>query len=325
MLYKTYSLFPFLPWNYPSRFAGYYGSGCPHTSGVRLGPRGSFATKPCRPTACTERTTPPPSPLTANSKLLTPNWLYTFSAKERDTETGLSYFGSRYYSSDLSIWLSVDPMSDKYASLSPYVYCADNPVKLVDPNGKEWETPEDANYAQHLISIAQTRQKQYDPSSREYKLLQEGIDGLISMGKEKGQKYTFNKSLLATGNVSRQESGTISINYIEDNSNEYLKDGSAWHEAFHLSRRNAWKTQSCNERRNAATQYWGFDENGFLFSDNNCDEEYMAYRSQMAFSPQSMPHLPLGQVDNNESIQLYVASKYKKECCDHKFRLPSIK
>ena len=62
---------------------------------------------------------------------------HTFSAKERDPETGLSYFGSRYYSSDLSIWLSVDPMSDKYPSLSPYVYCADNPVRLVDPNGEE--------------------------------------------------------------------------------------------------------------------------------------------------------------------------------------------
>ena len=62
---------------------------------------------------------------------------FTFSAKERDSETGFSYFGSRYYSSDLSIWLSVDPMSDKYPSLSPYVYCANNPVKLVDPNGGE--------------------------------------------------------------------------------------------------------------------------------------------------------------------------------------------
>ena len=65
--------------------------------------------------------------------------IYTFSAKERDPETGLSYFGSRYYSSDLSIWLSVDPMSDKYPSLSPYTYCADNPVKCVDPNGEEWD------------------------------------------------------------------------------------------------------------------------------------------------------------------------------------------
>ena len=65
----------------------------------------------------------------------TANSSYTFSAKERDPEIGLSYFGSRYYSSDLSVWLSVDPMSDKYPSLSPYVYCANNPIKLVDPNG----------------------------------------------------------------------------------------------------------------------------------------------------------------------------------------------
>lgn len=63
---------------------------------------------------------------------------HTFSSKERDAETGLSYFGSRYYSSDLSIWLSVDPRAAKYPSLSPYAYCANNPVKLVDPNGEEW-------------------------------------------------------------------------------------------------------------------------------------------------------------------------------------------
>ena len=67
----------------------------------------------------------------------TTHWTYTFSAKERDPETGLSYFGSRYYSRDLSIWLSVDPMAGKYPSLSPYVYCADNPVRCVDPNGEE--------------------------------------------------------------------------------------------------------------------------------------------------------------------------------------------
>ena len=73
----------------------------------------------------------------AHYPFLIPNYTHTFSAKEKDSETGLSYFGSRYYSSDLSIWLSVDPMSDKYPSLSPYVYCANNPVKLVDPNGEK--------------------------------------------------------------------------------------------------------------------------------------------------------------------------------------------
>ena len=59
------------------------------------------------------------------------------SGKEKDAETGYHYFGARYYNSDLSIWLSVDPMSDKYPSLSPYNYCAWNPMKLVDPDGED--------------------------------------------------------------------------------------------------------------------------------------------------------------------------------------------
>jgi RHS repeat-associated protein len=62
---------------------------------------------------------------------------YTFSGKEKDVETGYGYFGARYYDSGLSIWLSVDPMSDKYPSMSPYNYCANNPVILVDPDGED--------------------------------------------------------------------------------------------------------------------------------------------------------------------------------------------
>ena len=71
--------------------------------------------------------------------------LYTFASKERDEESGLSYFGSRYYSSDLSIWLSVDPMSDKYPSTSPYAYCRNNPIILYDPNGMFDDWVEDKN------------------------------------------------------------------------------------------------------------------------------------------------------------------------------------
>ena len=82
--------------------------------------------------------------------------LYSFSAKERDAETGLSYFGSRYYSSDLSIWLSVDPMSDKYPSPSPYVYCADNPIRIVDPNG---ETEYEFDQKGYLINTIDNNNK----------------------------------------------------------------------------------------------------------------------------------------------------------------------
>ena len=67
-----------------------------------------------------------------------PKYPQSFTGKERDSETGFSYFGARYYDSDiLTGWLSVDPMADKYPGLSPYAYCANNPIKLVDPNGEE--------------------------------------------------------------------------------------------------------------------------------------------------------------------------------------------
>ena len=115
------------------------GSTRPHTYGVRPWSCPAIATKPCRPMACVGKWAHHVLRPTANYSLLTANSSFTFSAKERDSETGLSYFGSRYYSSDLSVWLSVDPMAAKYPSLSPYVYCADNPVKLVDPNGEEIE------------------------------------------------------------------------------------------------------------------------------------------------------------------------------------------
>ena len=89
---------------------------------------------------------------------------YTFSAKEKDTETGYSYFGSRYYSSDLSVWLSVDPMAAKYPSLSPYVYCANNPVRLVDPNGKEVvaEDKQSQKNIKYSLSIKEARYVRFD-------------------------------------------------------------------------------------------------------------------------------------------------------------------
>ncbi len=71
-------------------------------------------------------------------------WQLDFTGKERDPETGYSYFGSRYLeNATLTLWLSVDPMADKYPSISPYAYCAWNPLKLVDPNGDDiWELNE---------------------------------------------------------------------------------------------------------------------------------------------------------------------------------------
>ncbi|MGD8782613.1 MAG: RHS repeat-associated core domain-containing protein [Ignavibacteria bacterium] len=47
---------------------------------------------------------------------------YKFTEKERDEESGYDYVLARYYDSKLGIWLSVDPMADKYPGWSPYKY-----------------------------------------------------------------------------------------------------------------------------------------------------------------------------------------------------------
>ncbi len=62
---------------------------------------------------------------------------YLFNAKEKDEESGLYYFEARYYSSDAGTFQSRDPKFEQYFWLSPYAYCANNPVVFVDPDGRK--------------------------------------------------------------------------------------------------------------------------------------------------------------------------------------------
>ena len=65
---------------------------------------------------------------------------YRFNAKELDPETGLAYYGARYYQNKIGVWLSVDPMASAAPGWSPYraFYC--NPIQYIDPDGQwEWD------------------------------------------------------------------------------------------------------------------------------------------------------------------------------------------
>ena len=67
------------------------------------------------------------------------NTPYLFNAKEFDEETGMYYYGARYYEPRLSLWMSCDPMQEKYAYITSYCYTFDNPVKYIDPTGEDGE------------------------------------------------------------------------------------------------------------------------------------------------------------------------------------------
>ena len=71
----------------------------------------------------------------------------TFTGKELDTETGLYYFGARYYDPRTSVWQSADPILGEYLNgersegvynsynLNLYGYVSQNPIRLMDPDG----------------------------------------------------------------------------------------------------------------------------------------------------------------------------------------------
>ena len=61
---------------------------------------------------------------------------YKFNGKELDDESGHYYYGARYYDPRISIWASVDPLAEKGLQFSPYCYTFNNPITLIDPNGK---------------------------------------------------------------------------------------------------------------------------------------------------------------------------------------------
>ena len=165
-------------------------------------------------------------------------------AKERDEETGYSYFGARYYNSDISIWLSVDPLADKYPSMSPYVYCANNPVRLVDPDGREWLDPEkDGKIAGELIYRAKQAICRHEKSIQKFQkwadkatdpkqkndlekgiadhkqridLLTEAIAGITEMGNKEGVYFHYNV------NAKRTTHNVQLIRANDDNKHDYI-------------------------------------------------------------------------------------------------------
>jgi RHS repeat-associated protein len=68
---------------------------------------------------------------------------YKYNGKELDTKNGLNWYdyGARYYDVAIGRWNAVDPLAEKYYGISPYAYCVNNPISLIDPDGKAAQIP----------------------------------------------------------------------------------------------------------------------------------------------------------------------------------------
>ena len=63
---------------------------------------------------------------------------YRYTGQELDAETGLYYYGARYYDPQKSVFVSVDPLANHIDQVdkSPYIYTWNNPINLTDPDGR---------------------------------------------------------------------------------------------------------------------------------------------------------------------------------------------
>ena len=215
---------------------------------------------------------------------------------------------ARHYHPTLSIWLSVDPMADKYPGVSPYTYCANNPVRLVDPDGRTWEEEKDETRSNTLIAraeriinsnnraISRYQKKrecleskgkpdahQYDDFIQDLKeenrFLNEGIENLKNMGASETQKYHFQLSDMPEGSTCYvQKTGNGTINIIAD-----IKDiGSQWHECVHIGQFLK-KQYACFFNENGILGTESSEQNSHGCGVNRWNSESDAYKSEYSF------------------------------------------
>jgi RHS repeat-associated protein len=65
---------------------------------------------------------------------------FKFTGKELIIMHGLNWqdYGARWLDNVRMQWTTVDPLAEKYPNISPYAYCANNPIRLIDPDGRDW-------------------------------------------------------------------------------------------------------------------------------------------------------------------------------------------
>ncbi len=65
---------------------------------------------------------------------------YKYNGKELDRMHGLDMYdyGARHYDAAIGRWPTMDALAEKNPEVSPYVYCGNNPVNAIDPDGRDW-------------------------------------------------------------------------------------------------------------------------------------------------------------------------------------------
>ncbi|MDH6312259.1 RHS repeat-associated protein [Parabacteroides sp. PFB2-10] len=105
---------------------------------------------------------------------------YKYTGKEYDNKHGLNLYDydARFYDPALGRFMTMDPLAEKYYSISPYAYCGNNPIIRIDPDGRDWYRHDEsgATFWQEGNAVSVTTNNQsYRNIGAEYSQYSDGL------------------------------------------------------------------------------------------------------------------------------------------------------
>jgi RHS repeat-associated protein len=134
---------------------------------------------------------------------------FKYNDKELDLMHGLNMYdySARHIDMGNPRFTTQDPLAEKYYSISPYAYCANNPLRYIDPTGMDW-------YEDEFGNVEWREEYTKDNLPKGYKYIGKTYKGLTIKQYEK----TNGERVDGTGYYSRLE---VRIAYTDPNSAEY--------------------------------------------------------------------------------------------------------
>ncbi len=249
------------------------------------------------------------------------------TGKEKDEETGFSYVGARYMDHELmTSWLSVDPMADKYPTISPYAYCAWNPIKLVDPNGEEWD-PASKGVVDEFRQV--TVNEMNNAETNEMRLKYKQVLDELSELDLSSQVYHVEKNLGRNGHISYDLSNDwVSIQFDGKNHNlaHELKHAYQFEksELSFSTETGGWSDIVCDESGQCMNRVLLYDltdevaayQRGELYGGAKVTDKYIANRYSFEIEGSNRRCYPFLREPTHSSNNIYLG-------CDTKMSLPS--
>ena len=150
-----------------------------------------------------------------------------FTGKERDSESGLDYFGARYYGSALGRFTSPDPLLNSGRPWLPqswnrYVYSLNNPLRFIDPSGLwEWDRKKcrddgcenDRTKFRSAVQTLRDAMAQSQEGSAVYNALKKALDAIGTEGDGNDVRVAFDSQQKNPGLTAPAITGKIKMTF----------------------------------------------------------------------------------------------------------------